>query len=306
MTALQKPKLSFWQIWNMSFGFLGIQFGFALQGGFMSRIFQTLGASQDSIPALWIAAPLTGLLVQPIIGYMSDRTWSPRWGRRKPFFFIGAILSTIVLFFMPHSPVLWVAAGCLWILDASINITMEPFRALVADKLPDSQRSYGFVMQTLIIGIGTWVASNLPWLVTQMGVSNEAQPGVIPLSVKIAFAIGGVVFLASVLYTIFTTTEYPLEDLDAFKKAGFSNTDWIFLIDPKFSVIKQSLISAVPSRLRKHTKYYYIQTWPLRNLIFPIIMMRIFKFSKFGRYINFPRDKNSKRFQAKTVIIATK
>jgi maltose/moltooligosaccharide transporter len=223
MTALQKPKLSFWQIWNMSFGFLGIQFGFALQGGFMSRIFQTLGASQDSIPALWIAAPLTGLLVQPIIGYMSDRTWSPRWGRRKPFFFIGAILSTIVLFFMPHSPVLWVAAGCLWILDASINITMEPFRALVADKLPDSQRSYGFVMQTLIIGIGTWVASNLPWLVTQMGVSNEAQPGLIPLSVKIAFAIGGVVFLASVLYTIFTTTEYPPEDLEAFKKENEAN-----------------------------------------------------------------------------------
>ena len=223
MTATQKPKLSFWQIWNMSFGFLGIQFGFALQGGFMSRIFQTLGASQDSIPALWIAAPLTGLLVQPIIGYMSDRTWSPRWGRRKPFFFIGAILSTIVLFFMPHSPVLWVAAGCLWILDASINITMEPFRALVADKLPDSQRSYGFVMQTLIIGIGTWVASNLPWLVTQMGVSNEAQPGLIPLSVKIAFAIGGVVFLASVLYTIFTTTEYPPEDLDAFKKENEAN-----------------------------------------------------------------------------------
>ena len=223
MTATQKPKLSFWQIWNMSFGFLGIQFGFALQGGFMSRIFQTLGASQDSIPALWIAAPLTGLLVQPIIGYMSDRTWSPRWGRRKPFFFIGAILSTIVLFFMPHSPVLWVAAGCLWILDASINITMEPFRALVADKLPDSQRSYGFVMQTLIIGIGTWVASNLPWLVTQMGVSNEAQPGLIPLSVKIAFAIGGVVFLASVLYTIFTTTEYPPEDLEAFKKENEAN-----------------------------------------------------------------------------------
>jgi len=237
MTALQKPKLSFWQIWNMSFGFLGIQFGFALQGGFMSRIFQTLGASQDSIPALWIAAPLTGLLVQPIIGYMSDRTWSPRWGRRKPFFFIGAILSTIVLFFMPHSPVLWVAAGCLWILDASINITMEPFRALVADKLPDSQRSYGFVMQTLIIGIGTWVASNLPWLVTQMGVSNEAQPGLIPLSVKIAFAIGGVVFLASVLYTIFTTTEYPPEDLDAFKKENEANKGFFNGLNEIFSSI---------------------------------------------------------------------
>ena len=237
MTALQKPKLSFWQIWNMSFGFLGIQFGFALQGGFMSRIFQTLGASQDSIPALWIAAPLTGLLVQPIIGYMSDRTWSPRWGRRKPFFFIGAILSTIVLFFMPHSPVLWVAAGCLWILDASINITMEPFRALVADKLPDSQRSYGFVMQTLIIGIGTWVASNLPWLVTQMGVSNEAQPGLIPLSVKIAFAIGGVVFLASVLYTIFTTTEYPPEDLEAFKKENEANKGFFNGLNEIFSSI---------------------------------------------------------------------
>jgi len=218
MTNTSQPKLSFWSIFNMSFGFLGIQFGFALQGGFMSRIFQTLGASQDSIPALWVAAPLTGLLVQPIIGYLSDRTWHPTWGRRKPFFLIGAILSTIVLFFLPNSPVLWVAAGCLWVLDASINITMEPFRALVADKLPDSQRSYGFVMQTLIIGVGTWVASNLPWLVNQLGVSNEALPGVVPLSVKIAFAIGAVVFLASVLYTIFTTTEYPPEDLAAFKQ----------------------------------------------------------------------------------------
>ena len=136
----QKNELSFWQIWNMSFGFLGIQFGFALQGGFMSRIFQTLGADQESIPLLWIAAPLTGLLVQPIIGYMSDKTWSPRWGRRRPYFLIGAILSSIVLLFIPHSPALWVAAGCLWVLDASINISMEPFRALVADKLPDSQR----------------------------------------------------------------------------------------------------------------------------------------------------------------------
>jgi maltose/moltooligosaccharide transporter len=218
MDNLRKPKLSFWSIFNMSFGFLGIQFGFALQGGFMSRIFQTLGAAQDSIPALWIAAPLTGLLVQPVIGYLSDRTWSTRWGRRKPFFLVGAILSTVVLFFLPNSPVLWVAAGCLWVLDASINITMEPFRALVADKLPDSQRSYGFVMQTLIIGVGTWVASNLPWLVNQLGVSNEALPGIVPLSVKIAFAIGAVVFLLSVLYTIFTTPEYPPADLEAFKR----------------------------------------------------------------------------------------
>ncbi|GAA4272614.1 MFS transporter [Aquimarina gracilis] len=202
----------------MSFGFLGIQFGFALQGGFMSRIFQTLGAEKDAIPLLWIAAPLTGLLVQPIIGYLSDRTWSPRWGRRRPYFLIGAILSSIALFLVPHSPVLWVAAGFLWILDASINISMEPFRALVADKLPESQRSYGFVTQTLIIGIGTWVASNLPWMVSQMGVSDAAPNGVVPMSVKVAFAIGGFVFLASILYTVFTTTEYPPEDMEEFER----------------------------------------------------------------------------------------
>ncbi len=204
----------------MSFGFLGIQFGFALQGGFMSRIFQTLGASEGEIPMLWVAAPLTGLLVQPIIGYLSDRTWNPTWGRRKPFFLIGAILSTLTLFFLPHSPVLWIAAGCLWVLDASINISMEPFRALVADKLPESQRSYGFVMQTLIIGVGTWIASNLPWLVNKLGVSNVAEPGIVPLSIKIAFAIGGAVFLLSILYTIFTTSEYPPDDLVALKKSN--------------------------------------------------------------------------------------
>lgn len=217
-STVQKNELNFWQIWNMSFGFLGIQFGFALQGGFMSRIFQTLGADQESIPLLWIAAPLTGLLVQPIIGYMSDKTWSPRWGRRRPYFLIGAILSSIVLLFVPHSPALWVAAGCLWVLDASINISMEPFRALVADKLPDSQRSYGFVVQTLIIGIGTWIASNLPWMITQLGVENSAESGVVPMSVKVAFAIGALVFLLSILYTVFTTTEYPPEDLEAFEK----------------------------------------------------------------------------------------
>ena len=214
---MQKRKLSFWQIWNMSFGFLGIQFGFALQGGFISRIFQTLGAGKEEIPLLWIAAPLTGLLVQPIIGYMSDRTWSVKYGRRKPYFLIGAILSSITLFFVPHSPVLWVAAGFLWILDASINISMEPFRALVADKLTESQRSYGFVVQTLIIGIGTWIASNLPWMVSQLGVSNAAASGVVPMSVKVAFAIGAFVFLVSILYTIFTTDEYPPEDMKAFE-----------------------------------------------------------------------------------------
>lgn len=211
----------------MSFGFLGIQFGFALQGGFMSRIFQTLGAEQGDIPMLWIAAPLTGLLVQPIIGYMSDRTWSPRWGRRRPYFLVGAILSSLALFFVPHSPMLWVAAGFLWILDASINISMEPFRALVADKLDESQRSNGFVMQALIIGIGTWVASNLPWMVSQMGISNAAEPGILPMSVKVAFAIGAFVFVASVLYTIFTTTEYPPEDMEEFEKEKAKKNQFI-------------------------------------------------------------------------------
>ena len=132
-----KKLLGFWDIWNMSFGFLGIQFGFALQGGFMTRIFQTLGADKQDIPLLWIAAPLTGLLVQPVIGYMSDRTWNERLGRRRPYFLIGAILSSVVLFFVPYSPTLWVAAGCFWVLDASINISMEPIRALVYDKLDE-------------------------------------------------------------------------------------------------------------------------------------------------------------------------
>ena len=202
----------------MSFGFLGIQFGFALQGGFMSRIFQTLGVEEASIPLLWIAAPLTGLIVQPIIGYLSDNTWHSVLGRRKPYFLIGAILSSVTLFFVPYSSTLWMAAGFLWILDASINISMEPFRALVADKLPDSQRSYGFVTQTLIIGIGTWIASNLPYFVSSLGVSDVAEPGVIPDSVKLAFAIGAFVFLTSILYTIFTTKEYPPKDLKKFRQ----------------------------------------------------------------------------------------
>ena len=214
---MQQKRLSFWQIWNMSFGFLGIQFGFALQGGFMSTIFQNLGASKDELPGLWIAAPLTGLLVQPIIGYLSDRTWSPRWGRRRPYFLVGAVLSTLALFFVPSSPTLWIAAGFLWVLDASINISMEPFRALVADKLPDEQRSYGFVAQTLVIGIGTWIASNLPWLVSTLGVSTTAPEGQIPPSVHWAFAIGAVVFMGSILWTVFTTTEEPPADMEAFR-----------------------------------------------------------------------------------------
>ncbi len=221
---MNKKKLSFWEIWNMSFGFLGIQFGFALQGGFMSRIFQTLGVEQESIPLLWIAAPLTGLIVQPIVGYLSDNTWHPKFGRRRPYFLIGAILSSIALFIVPHSPTLWIAAGLLWVLDASINISMEPFRALVADKLPEEQRTYGFITQTLIIGIGTWIASNLPWFVSELGVSNESEAGIVPMSVKVAFSIGSFVFLSSILYTVFKTEEYPPEKIKKLKKT----IDWSF------------------------------------------------------------------------------
>ena len=260
---MKKPELSFWNIWNMSFGFLGIQFGFALQGGFMSRIFQTLGAEKDAIPLLWIAAPLTGLLVQPIIGYLSDKTWSPRWGRRRPYFLIGAVLSSIALFFVPHSPALWVAAGFLWILDASINISMEPFRALVADKLPNSQRSYGFVVQTLIIGIGTWVASNLPWFVSKLGVSDSAAAGVVPMSVKVAFGIGAGVFILSILYTIFTTTEYPPEDMEEFERERKKGSN--FISDIMENITKMPTTMVKLGAIQFFSWFAFFSMWSLAN-----------------------------------------
>ncbi|MCF8240311.1 MAG: MFS transporter [Melioribacteraceae bacterium] len=216
---MQKPRLSFWQIWNMSFGFLGIQFGFALQNANVSRIFETLGANIDDIPILWIAAPVTGLIIQPIIGHMSDRTWG-RLGRRRPYFLIGAILASIALFIMPNSPVLWVAAGMLWIMDASINISMEPFRAFVGDNLPSSQRTTGFSMQSFFIGAGAIVASALPYMMTNwFGISNVAPEGEIPESVKFAFYIGGAIFFLAVLYTVITSKEYSPEDLKKFNDA---------------------------------------------------------------------------------------
>ncbi len=214
-----KPKLSFWQIWNMSFGFLGIQFGFELQNSNVSRIFETLGANKDEIPILWIAAPLTGLLVQPIIGYISDRTWHPYWGRRRPFFFIGAILATIALVIMPNSPTLWVAGGMLWIMDASINISMEPFRAFVGDKLPPSQRTSGFAMQSFFIGTGSVIAAMLPWIFNNwFDVSNTAESGKIPDSVKWSFYAGAFAFLTAVFYTVFTTKEFPPESIEKLKE----------------------------------------------------------------------------------------
>ncbi len=214
-----QKKLSFWELWNMSFGFFGIQFGFELQNSNVSRIFETLGANKDEIPILWIAAPLTGLLVQPIIGYLSDRTWHPYWGRRRPFFFIGAILATIALFIMPNSPTLWIAGGMLWILDASINISMEPFRAFVGDKLTPAQRTSGFAMQSFFIGIGSVIAALLPWIFTNwFNVSNTAAAGQIPASVKWSFYLGGFAFLSAVLYTVFTTKEFPPENIEKFKQ----------------------------------------------------------------------------------------
>jgi len=216
---MQKPRLSFWQIWNMSFGFLGIQFGFALQNANVSRIFETLGAKIEDIPILWIAAPVTGLIVQPIIGHMSDKTWN-KLGRRRPFFLVGAILASTAIIFMPNSPTLWVAAGMLWIMDASINISMEPFRAFVGDMLPSEQRTIGFSMQSFFIGIGAIVASALPYMMTNwFGISNTAGAGEIPDSVKFSFYIGGFVFLLAVLYTVFSTKEYSPEELKKFSES---------------------------------------------------------------------------------------
>ncbi len=221
MSSQPVPKhhLTFRQILNMSFGFFGIQFGFALQNANVSRIFQTLGADIDKIGFLWVAAPLTGLLVQPIIGYLSDRTWHKRWGRRRPFFFIGAVLASIALFLMPQSTMLWMAAVLLWILDASINISMEPFRAFVGDKLTSAQRTTGFATQTFFIGLGAVIASLLPYIFTNVfHISNTAPVGQIGDSVKYSFYIGAVVFFFSVLWTVITSDEAPPENMDEWKK----------------------------------------------------------------------------------------
>jgi len=222
---MNKPQRSFWQIWNMSFGFLGIQFGWGLQMANMSAIYEYLGARADQIPILWLAAPLTGLIVQPIIGHASDHTWG-RLGRRRPYFLTGAILSSLALILMPRSSTLWMAAGLLWILDASINISMEPFRAFVADLLPESQRTRGFAMQSLFIGLGAVVASALPWLLTNLfHVKHlETATHAIPLTVRLSFYIGAAAFFGAVLWTILTTSEYPPADLEAFQRAKAQKT----------------------------------------------------------------------------------
>jgi maltose/moltooligosaccharide transporter len=229
-----KPSLSFMQIWNMSFGFLGIQFGFALQNANVSRIFETLGAKVENIPILWLAAPITGLIIQPIIGHMSDNTWN-RLGRRRPYFLTGAILASLALIFMPHSPVLWVAAGMLWIMDASINISMEPFRAFVGDMLPSEQRTTGFAMQSFFIGTGAVVASALPYMLTNwFGVSNVSEGGKIPPHIILSFLLGATVFFLAVLWTVLRTKEYSPEEMAEFnpvteEQKNFALSDENFL-----------------------------------------------------------------------------
>lgn len=214
---MQKPTLSLWQIWNMSFGFFGIQFGWGLQMANMSAIYQYLGAKESDIAFLWLAAPLTGLLVQPVVGYFSDRTWC-RLGRRRPYFLVGALLSSLALLAMPNSGTVWMAAGLLWILDASVNVSMEPFRAFVGDMLPPAQRKSGFAMQSLLIGLGAVLSSSLPYILANWFHVSDSVGEKIPHSVRLAFYIGAFVFIAAVVYTIVTTKEYPPEDPEAFAR----------------------------------------------------------------------------------------
>ena len=215
----EKPRLGFWQLWNMSFGFLGIQVGFALQNANTSRIFETMGADPSNLALYWLAAPITGLLVQPLVGYYSDRTWHSRWGRRRPYFAAGAILASLSLLMMPNSSTLWMAVGILWIMDASINISMEPFRAFVGDKLPASQRTRGFALQSFFIGTGAIFASFLPWIFTNwFEIPNTASPGTVPDSVRYSFYVGAGVLILSVLWTVFSSSEYPPKDVDEQKR----------------------------------------------------------------------------------------
>jgi len=221
----KKRKLGFWEIWNMSFGFLGIQMGFALQNANASRILQIFGADVHELSWFWIVAPLTGLIVQPIIGYYSDRTWT-RLGRRRPYFLAGALLASMGLILMPNAdmftaflPALWVGAGMLMIMDASFNVAMEPFRALVADILPSDQRTLGFSIQTVLIGMGAVVGSWLPYVLTNwFGVLNEAQPGEVPTNLLLSFIIGAAVLVTSILITVFTTKEYSPEEMAQFSE----------------------------------------------------------------------------------------
>lgn len=255
---MKKPRLSFWQIWNMSFGFLGIQFGFGLQNGNVSRIFQTLGAEIEQIPILWIAAPVTGLIIQPIIGHMSDNTWN-RLGRRRPYFLVGALLASVALIFMPNSPSLWIAAGMLWIMDASINISMEPFRAFVGDMLPDEQRTLGFTMQSFFIGIGAFVASWMPYVMANwFNLSNIAPPGEIPETVKYSFYFGGGVFLLAVLWTVFSTREYSPQEMARFEEDHPAGTgELVTQTEPAISYLRKGAIWSLAGAILVYPVYSF-------------------------------------------------
>lgn len=252
-----KRPLSFWQIWNMNFGFLGIQFGWGLQLANMSAIYTKLGANPESIPILWLAGPVTGLLVQPVIGAMSDRTWT-KLGRRRPYFLTGAILACIALFLMPDSPELWFAASLLWVLDASINISMEPFRAFVADKLPPVQCTKGFIMQSFFIGIGATLANALPMIFRSFGITGKAANGV-PLTVQYSFKIGAIVFLLCVLWTVFSTSEYPPENMEEFEEKRKKNPGFLGLLKEVFEEIPDA-VKAMPKTM-KQLALVQVFTW---------------------------------------------
>ena len=290
----QKPRLSFWQIWNMSFGFLGIQFGFALQNANVSRIFETLGANVEDIPILWIAAPVTGLIIQPIIGHMSDNTWN-RLGRRRPYFLVGAILASIALLIMPNSPTLWVAAGMLWIMDASITISMQPVRAFVGDMLPSEQRTKGFAMQSFFIGTGAVIASALPYIMTNwLDIANTAPDGQIPPSVKFSFYIGGAVFFIAVLWTVLRTKEYSPEELKEFQEERKEKLKIQSVADevlPASRFLKSSIYWLIGGAILAFLVYYFKLEAELYILGFGLFVYGLVQIIT-GSLIKSGRDKN--------------
>jgi maltose/moltooligosaccharide transporter len=283
---MKKPDLSFRQIWNMNFGFFGIQFGWGLQMANMSAIYEKLGAKPDEIPILWLAAPMTGLIVQPIVGALSDRTWN-RLGRRRPYFLFGAILASVALFIMPYSPMVWMAASLLWILDSSINISMEPFRAFVADKLNEEQRSTGFIMQSFFIGLGATIANIMPYALNGLGVTEKAANGV-PLSVLYSFQAGAVAFLLAVLWTVFTTNEYPPEDMAAFEREKAKSKGTLSWVPEIVSALRD-----MPS-IMKRLAIVQVFTW------LGLFCMWIFFGPTIARHVFGATDPNSPQYDAGT------
>ena len=238
MENQQKPKLSFWQIWNMCFGFLGVQFGMGLQLANMSPIYRYLGADEKNLPFLWLAGPVTGLVIQPLIGAMSDNTWN-RFGRRRPYFLVGAISASIMLVLMPFSSAVWMAAGLMWVLDASVNSSMEPFRAMVGDILPKEQQPVGFSMQIFLIGVGQLFSSILPFILVNLGFSTETTGENVPNFVKYAFILGAAIILSSILWTGYKTKEYPPEDMAAFRKKQAESGGFFNAFKEIFKAVKE-------------------------------------------------------------------